>query len=612
VADLVIACDRAGHPPAHTAEDVRRAALLLAPDGSEPREPRLAATDGVLAAIAGPATAGVWLEGDETPAAAAAGDASPGDGNAGAEAVPGAAATRPAGAVCIGGLFGDHGRWSEPGSEPPDGTYALARWDREVVELLTDVCASRTLWYALTDDAFFASTSQRALVALLGSFALDERAVAWTLTAGSLGPEVAWDARLRRVPPDARVVLDRAAWRVDVHQPPVIFTPLPGEPPEHVARLRAAIEATCAELDVDRDRWVLTLSGGIDTRVLLATLVANGLRPRCVTWSTRASLRNPLSDASIARLLARHYKVDHELLDLDGTECDLETAVDRFVAADLGRNDEAGGYLDGFAMWRRLTAAGVEGIIRGDEPFGDRRGPSELPHAVMRSSGSMAGDYPEGHLVRSLGLAPQSRPERLARRPDEDLRHYQVRLTQTAYVPTTLAGLNKAKSQYVEIVNPLLSRRVIAATRGLSLEMLGRERTFLSVMSEVSPPIPMARFTSTPSLGDVLASSEGLELIVRELTSPEIARVLHDDAPLRILAAMAAKSPAPGLTKRARALLRQAQLALPERVGARLRPGWKGPEPLSPAKLGFRALQASRAAALLERDAGALRQASTA
>jgi hypothetical protein len=592
LADLVIACDRAGRPSAHAADDVRRAALLLAPDGAAPREPRLAATDGVLAAVAGPATAGVWLEGDEVPAAATS--------------------SRPAGAVCVGGLFGAHSRWAQPGSEPPDGTYALARWDRDVVELVSDVCASRTIWYALTDEAFFASTSQRALVALLGSFELDERAVAWALTAGSLGPEVAWDARLRRVPPDARVVLDRAAWRVAEHAAPVVFEPLPGEPAQHVARLRAAIEATCAELNVDRGRWVLTLSGGIDTRVLVAMLVANGLRPRCVTWSTRASLRNPLSDVSIARVLARHYGLEHEVVCLDDEPCDLDTAISRFVAADLARNDEVGAYLDGFAMWRRLRAAGVEGIIRGDEPFGDRRGPSELPHAVIRSAGSMASDYPEGHLVRALGLAPQSRPEQLQRRPGEDLRHYQIRLNNTAYIQTTLAGLNKAKSQHVEIVNPLLSRRVIAATRGLSLEMLGRERTFLGVMGEVSPPIPMARFTSTPSLGDVLASREGLELIVRELTSPAIARVLHDDAPLRILAAMAATPPAPGLAKRAVALLKQAQVALPERVGARLRPAWTGPEPLAPAKLGFRALQASRAAALLERDAGALRRASTA
>ena len=475
MADLILVCDRAGRSRPHTLDELRRAALLLTPGGSAPREPRLAGTDGVLAAS--PARGSKACGSRSTRSHAGGRAAEP----------PERSTTRQGGAVCLGGLFGDHAGWSRPGSEAPEGTYALARWDAGVLELVSDICASRTLWYALTDDAFLASTSQRALVALLGSFALDERAVAWTLSAGSLGPEVAWDARLRRVPPDARVVLDRAAWRVTEHPAPVVFESLPGEPAQHVARLRAAVEATCAELNVDSERWVLTLSGGIDTRVLVAVLAANGLRPRCVTWGTRASLHNPLSDVSIARRVARHYGLEHEVLFLDDETCDLDTALSRFVAADLARNDEVGAYLDGFAMWRRLTAAGVGGIIRGDEPFGDRRAPSELPHAVIRSAGCMASDYPEGHVVRALGLASQDRPERLEHRPGEDLRHYQVRLNHTAYVPTTLAGLNAAKSQYVEIINPLLSRRVIAATRALSLEMLGRERTFLTILGEVSP-----------------------------------------------------------------------------------------------------------------------------
>ena len=97
----------------------------------------------------------------------------------------------------------------------------------------------------------------------------------------------------------------------------------------------------------------------------------NGLRPRCVTWTTRASLRNPLSDASIARVLARSATASStSLLYLDGPDADLETTLPRFVAANEGRNDEIAGYLDGFALWRDLALAGVQGIIRGDESFG--------------------------------------------------------------------------------------------------------------------------------------------------------------------------------------------------------------------------------------------------
>jgi hypothetical protein len=607
MADLIIACARAGRPRPYTAEDLRCVALALTPDASAPREPRLAATAGVLVAVAAPAAEGVWVEGDDVAAGLGDGGAEGATGGSAGTKADGAGSPRPAGAVCVGGLFGDHRRWAEPGSEPPDGTYALARWDGATVELVSDICASRTLWYALTDDAFLASTSQRALVALLGSFMLEEAAVSWALSAGTLGPELSWDARVRRVAPDTRVLLDRAAWRLDVRQTPVVFGTQPGDDTAQVARLRAAIDATCAALDVAPDEWVLTLSGGCDTRVLLAFLVANGLRPRCVTWTTRASLREPLSDVSIARVLARRYRVEHEALLLDDGDVDLDTALTRFVAADVGRNDEVGGYLDGFAVWRRLTAAGVSGVIRGDEALGDRRGPGAVEDLIMRASGSTAADYPRDHVIRTLGLAPQSRPVGLQPRPGEDLRQYRVRLNQGAYVPTTLAGLNGPKARYVEIVNPLLSRRVVGVARTLSPRMLDRERAFLAIISEISPAIPTARFSSTSSVADVLAGTELVELVVRELTSPRVARILGGDAPVRVLGAMATPAAASGLGARAREVLKEASLALPIRVAARLKPGWKGPEPLSGRMLGFRTLLASRTVARLEEDARALR-----
>ena len=78
------------------------------------------------------------------------------------------------GAVCLGGVFGEPGEWWRAGSDAPDGTYALLRYNEAVVELLSDVVASRTIWYVVADEVFLASTSQRALVALLGGLQLSD------------------------------------------------------------------------------------------------------------------------------------------------------------------------------------------------------------------------------------------------------------------------------------------------------------------------------------------------------------------------------------------------------------------------------------------------------
>ena len=59
----------------------------------------------------------------------------------------------------------------------PDGSYALFRSDENKVELITDVVGSRTIWYVRTEDAFIASTSQRAIIFFSSGFSAKRRGV---------------------------------------------------------------------------------------------------------------------------------------------------------------------------------------------------------------------------------------------------------------------------------------------------------------------------------------------------------------------------------------------------------------------------------------------------
>ena len=238
MADLIVVCPRRPDLPAGE-ERLRRAALRLAPPELPVREPLLLESAGVTAAVANPTTEGVKLR---------------------------------EGGVWLGGLFGEPGSWWQVGGERPEGTYALVRWDADVLEVVADVCATRTLWYSLTDDAFLVSTSQRALVALLGSFELLPEATAGFMATGSPGPGLSWDARLRPLPSDARITLDRAAWRVREDEAPYVLEVAPGDSDDHVRRLREAMATTLSTLNADLDRWVLTISGGLDSRAVLAFL----------------------------------------------------------------------------------------------------------------------------------------------------------------------------------------------------------------------------------------------------------------------------------------------------------------------------------------------------
>ena len=138
------------------------------------------------------------------------------------------------------GYLVDPGEWEKPGTGRPDGAYALFRSDDAVVEIVSDTLASRTVWYAKTDDMFVAATSQRAIVALLGSFEFNPAVVPWMLATDTLGPGLSWDKRIRHVAGATTVTLDRRAWTVKEHTEPTRFVPGSASDEEHQRRCSQA------------------------------------------------------------------------------------------------------------------------------------------------------------------------------------------------------------------------------------------------------------------------------------------------------------------------------------------------------------------------------------
>ena len=85
--------------------------------------------------------------------------------------------------------------------------------------------------------------------------------------------------------------------------------------------------------------------------------------------------------------------------------------------------------------------------------------------------------------------------------------------------------------------------------------------------------------------------------------SADIEKVLPGDGPLLVLTAMSsAAREHPNARARLRGLVREASGFVPTRLAVKVAPAWKGPDPLPPAKLAFRAVLASRTIALFESD----------
>ena len=565
---LIVACSRPGTGLPFSAKDVRAIAARLTPDHIVPHAPFIVEEEGLIVAVVNP--------------------------------IPDLPAT--AGAVCLGALVGNGGGWGAAGSQRPDGSYAVCRWDPGRLELVTDNLASRAIWYVLDGDLFLASTSQRALVSLLGDFRLSAGAVAWLASSGGLGPDGGWDTRLQMMPPAAVLALDRRTWTTRCAAESLDAHPEALPDNVHLQRWRDAILETCEELKVSFDTWLLPLSGGLDSRTLLAALIAAGRRPRCVTWGLRRSLDDPENDAVVARRLAEHYRLDHFFLATDMDDTPARVVIDRFLAAGEGRTDQIAGYLDGLSVWKTLFEDGVSGVIRGDEPdWGYTGVPTDADGTRRADGGAVVSDYPEGHLIRRLGLAPQPLPGWMLKKDGESLRRYGSRLWERYGFRVGLAPLNDVKAAYVEIVNPFLADRVMTVARALPDSLYSQRRGFKAVAAGLSPPIPVAKRSAIVGSSRLLSSSPAvIAEITADLSSPEAEHICERQGLDRVISALRTPDTARAKPK----VLGAVRSAVPRNVKAALRP--RPPLTLSAFKLAFRLHLASRMAAMLSADAAAL------
>jgi hypothetical protein len=414
-------------------------------------------------------------------------------------------------------------RWYEPLTAFPDGSYALFRNNDDYLEMVTDAVASRTIWYYFDENWFIASTSQRAIVMFLGSFHFDGRVIPWLLSTGSLGPELSWDKRLKRIPVDSSVILDKKSWSISTVQTPVHFVEQNRSDSEHKKILEGAIGRTIESLNgINFDDWVLPLSGGYDSRAILCFSNKTGCiagNLRTITWGLEKSINETGNDAKVAKDLSSRLGVGHKYYHTNISEEPIKKVIDRFLFCGEGRIDHLSGYMDGMKIWRDLLGDGVLGIIRGDEGFGGLL-PVSSELTVRDSAGcGLCSDYSNlVDVIERFGLPQQEFPKDFKQR-DESLAAWKDRLYHTYRIPTVLAALSDLKFSYVEVINPLLSRLILNRVRELPDRLRRCKALFKKIVNTISPKIQYASKGANASLKNILRKSTVVELLYNTLQS---------------------------------------------------------------------------------------------
>jgi hypothetical protein len=417
--------------------------------------------------------------------------------------------------VCLGSIFGKVTKWWEPMQEHPDGSFALFRGNSRYIEVLSDVIASRTIWYFKDNDIFIASTSQRAIIFFLKSFQFNEAVIPWLLSTGSLGPAHAWDSRIKCLDGDSSIILDRSSWTLTTKVNDHSFSPLEGSDREYDILLRQALRDTFESLNVDYSKWILPLSGGFDSRGILC-LLKDVNKLKTITWGLNSSLFEKLNDAYIARSLANFFSLQHEYYEINMSNEPLEHIFNRFFVNGEGRIDHISGYIDGFEIWRILYERGVHGIIRGDEGFGWT--PVSSPLDVRRGLGiSLWSDFPNLRKLEEFGFTEQELPSNFGQKQGESLELWRDRLYHQFRIPVVLAALNDLKLPYVEIMNPLLSRRIIYQVRRLPDHLRTDKNLFKKVVRSLSPDIDFAKYSAIGMPENILRTKKVVDFLKEEL-----------------------------------------------------------------------------------------------
>src|SRR5690606_39214874 len=114
-----------------------------------------------------------------------------------------------------------------------------------------------------------------------------------------------------------------------------------------------AVKSACRDWSFDPSKWVLTLSGGTDSRCLLA-LMRDRPGLETVTWGQTGARDEDGTDARVAREVARKLGATNRYFPIDLSAVAHDVVVNRFLTASEGRVARISAYLDGFSVWKTL------------------------------------------------------------------------------------------------------------------------------------------------------------------------------------------------------------------------------------------------------------------
>ncbi len=420
--------------------------------------------------------------------------------------------------ICFGKMVNENQEWFEvSGDVPHDGNYSIIRYDDDTLQIIGDILGYRSIWYYQDQDIFIVSSSQRAIILYLGEFQPNQEVYKWMLSSGSIGPDLSWDSRIKKLKPDSTLSLNRNKWTISYNINEFIIQPVERKLEKLEETFKKILDDVFQNFNFDTSSWTLPLSGGYDSRAILQFLGENKSKGfKSITWGTHNSLNNKKSDAYVAELVAQKFETNHSFLEVDPDIENIANVIERFVCACEGRIDKISGYVDGMKLWNKLHKSGIKGIIRGDQALGAHE--VQSPNEVYNDVGfTLLEDFSNTRKIsKLLGDYIQKRPTYLTQQESESLQTWNERLYQIYRVPTIVAALNGIKLNYVEVVSPYFTRSIINFIRQLPDDARTNKKLFMAITNKFNTHIPYASTNAHINLKSWLRQEKTMNVILEQ------------------------------------------------------------------------------------------------
>lgn len=344
-----------------------------------------------------------------------------------------------------------------------DGIRYSLQEDENKVRLTNDLIGSVNLWYFANTDGFIISSSMRLLVMIASFYQPDREAFSWFLCNGQLCPGKSWCDGINLLPGGGQELQFSFATK-QIQIIPRNETHGQGQRNDMTLEEMGRILPDAISRVKVTSGMRLSLSGGVDSRVILYEFIRHGIKMPCVVTGAPEFIHDSNCDVGIARDIASHLGVDLLTLKIPETIStgDIDQVYDHFCKYIM--RVEGCGFTPPFSVdtHELEREAGITDLLRGNEAFGWSFVANEI-HARQMVAINLFSDYSESKPLynRLSGLMPHTLTPELQRMPEESLATWCDRLYRVYRIPCCLNPLISGLANKMNTLSPFWYNSVI-------------------------------------------------------------------------------------------------------------------------------------------------------